>query len=265
MTAALLAPAISRPNRQLLWLALLLAALAVLVPAALRASELEKPQDIKYTRAPSAPRGQPGYTPEANWAYVDAKNNGCVSCHTASDHKTMHASPAVVLACTDCHGGNEKIVADKSWAKNSLDYAGALREAHVLPKFPVAWEWPKSANPKRSYALISRESPEFIRFINPSDYRIAREACGACHMEIIEASERSIMTTGAMLWGGAAYNNGIVPFKNYIFGESYNRAGEAAVLKSPSSQLGADGKPMFGTVTDAEKARGYSFRRRCSS
>jgi hypothetical protein len=256
MTASLLASAYSRRDRPLLWLALLCAAFALFVPAALRASEEEKPQAITYTRAPTAPRGQPGDTPDAQWAYVDAKNNGCVSCHTASDHKTMHASPAVVLACTDCHGGNEKVVADRSWAKKGLDYQGALREAHVLPKFPNAWGWPSSANPKRSYALISREAPEYIRFINPSDYRVAREACGACHMEIIEASERSIMTTGAMLWGGAAYNNGIVPFKNYMFGESYNRAGEPAVLKSPSSKIGADGKPMFGTVTDAEKARG---------
>ena len=159
MTATLLSSVPYRRNRLLLWLALLLAGLAVMIPAALWASELEKAQDVKYTRAPSAPRGQPGETPEANWAYVDAKNNGCVSCHTASDHKTMHASPAVILACTDCHGGNEKIVADKSWATNSVDYAGALREAHVLPKFPVAWEWPKSANPKRSYALISRKAP----------------------------------------------------------------------------------------------------------
>ncbi len=30
------------------------------------------------------------------------------------------------------------------------------------------------------------------------------------------------MTTSAMLWGGAAYNNGIVPAKRYIFGESYS-------------------------------------------
>ena len=29
------------------------------------------------------------------------------------------------------------------------------------------------------------------------------------------------MSTGAMLWGGAAYNNGILPFKRYVLGESY--------------------------------------------
>ena len=246
----------ARRNRLFARLALLFAALALFVPAALRASEEEKPQDLKYIRAPSAPRGQPGDTPEAQWAYVDAKNAGCVSCHTQSDHKTMHASPAVVLACADCHGGNDRIVADKSWAHDSLDYLGALREAHVLPKYPNAWHWPSSANPKRGYALLQKEAPEFVRFVNPSDYKVAREACGACHMEIIEAAERSIMATGAMLWGGGAYNNGIVPFKNYIFGQSFTRDGEPAVLKSASTRLSEDGKPMFGTVTAEEQARG---------
>ncbi|MEM9233835.1 MAG: hypothetical protein AAGA69_06300, partial [Pseudomonadota bacterium] len=58
----------------------------------------------------------------------------------------------------------------------------------------------------------------------------------------------SLMATGAMLWGGAAYNNGILPFKNYILGEAYTREGEAAILLGP-------GNPP-GTVTDAQAARG---------
>ena len=238
-------------------LAWLLAALAVLaVPSALWASGEEVPQKVKYVRAPAAPRGQPGDTAEEQWAFVDQKNAGCVSCHTASDHKTMHASPAVVLSCVDCHGGNNQVVADRSWNRGSMEYVGAMKDAHVLPRFPVAWGWPSSANPKRSYALLAKESPEFIRFVNPSDYRVARDSCGACHMNIIEASERSLMSTGAMLWGGAAYNNGIVPFKNYMFGESFTRQGEPALLKSASKEIGPDGKPMWGTVTPQEKARG---------
>jgi hypothetical protein len=238
-------------------LAWLLAALAVLaVPSALWASGEEVPQKVKYVRAPAAPRGQPGDTAEEQWAFVDQKNAGCVSCHTASDHKTMHASPAVVLSCVDCHGGNNQVVADRSWNRGSMEYVGAMKDAHVLPRFPVAWGWPSSANPKRSYALLAKESPEFIRFVNPSDYRVARDSCGACHMNIIEASERSLMSTGAMLWGGAAYNNGIVPFKNYMFGESFTRQGEPALLKSASKEIGPDGKPMWGTVTPHEKARG---------
>ncbi len=34
------------------------------------------------------------------------------------------------------------------------------------------------------------------------------------------------MATSAMLWGGAAYNNGILAYKRYILGESYTREGE---------------------------------------
>ncbi|HYN69152.1 MAG TPA: hypothetical protein VEX41_02960, partial [Candidatus Eisenbacteria bacterium] len=123
----------------------------------------------------------------------------------------------------------------------------AQNQAHVLPRFPGAWHFPSSANPVRSYTLLNREAPEFVRFTNPSDYRVARDACGACHIEIIEAAERSIMASGAMLMGGAAYNNGILPFKNYIVGEAYTREGEPALIRSP---LGPGG------LTVQQRARG---------
>ena len=127
-------------------------------------------------------------------------------------------------------------------------FAAARDLAHVLPKYPESWHWPSSANPQRSYALLNREAPEFVRFVNPSDYRVAREACGACHLATIEAGERSIMATGAMLWGGASYNNGILPFKNYVLGEAYTREGEPAKLETP-------GDPP-GTLSERQKARG---------
>ena len=103
----------------------------------------------------------------------------------------------------------------------------------MLPRFPEAWHYPSSANPERTYTLLNRESPEFVRFINPSDYRIAQEACGACHMEVIEASVRSLHSTGAMFWGGAAYNNGILDFKHYILGEAYDRNGKRDRAEGP--------------------------------
>ena len=43
------------------------------------------------------------------------------------------------------------------------------------------------------------------------------------------------MATGAMLWG-AAYNNGILPFKNYILGEAYTREGEGSAIAGPPLQ-----------------------------
>jgi hypothetical protein len=180
---------------------------------------------------------------------ADAKSAGCVSCHTASDELTMHATPAVRLGCTDCHGGNENVVlTEPDLDPDSAPYLALQNSAHVLPLYPESWHFPGSGNPRRSYTLLSRESPEFVRFVNPSDYRVVREACGACHIEVIEAAERSLMATGAMLWGGAAYNNGIVPFKVYAFGESYTRDGEPAQVVSP-------GDP-HGTVTAEQAARG---------
>ncbi len=189
------------------------------------ASEGEKPVARDYTRvhAGPAPKWQ---TKEL----AAAKSAGCISCHTASDETTMHAPKSVVLGCTDCHGGDAKIVVPAALAATDANYIKLRDDAHVLPMFPEAWHFPSSANPKRSYALLNRESPEFVRFVNPSDYRAARDACGACHLEIIERAERSLMATGAMLFGGAAYNNGILPYKNYVLGEAYYRPGQAGAM-----------------------------------
>ncbi|MGE5097773.1 MAG: hypothetical protein ACM3SO_21730 [Betaproteobacteria bacterium] len=161
-----------------------------------------------------------------------AKSAGCLGCHTATDRPTMHQNPGVVLGCTDCHGGDASI--DAHGAKRGTpEYTARLREAHVLPRDLAAWNWPSSATPPRTYTLLNRESPEFVRFMNPGDLRVAREACGACHLPIIQASERSLMATSAMLWGGAAYNNGILPFKRYILGEAYTREGLGATVVNP--------------------------------
>src|SRR5262245_29635873 len=189
-----------------------LLALAVLVPAL---------GDSGERRSPPAPERQ-------SIAEADAKSAGCLSCHTATDRHTMHQNPGVVLGCADCHGGDARVRIESSVRSEDPAYREALRQAHVPPRHSRAW--PTSANPERTYTLLNRESPEFVRFINPGDLRAAREACGACHLAIVQASERSLMATSAMLWGGAAYNNGILPFKRYILGESYTREGEGATV-----------------------------------
>ena len=145
----------------------------------------------------------------------------------------MHTSPAVVLGSVDCHGGNPAIRRPEGAEQGGSAYMVAQNQAHVLPRYPESWHYPSSANPARTYALLNREAPEFVRFTNPADYRVVRDSCGACHIEIIEAAERSLMSTGAMLWGGAAYNNGILPYKNYVIGEAYTRNGEGAHISSP--------------------------------
>ena len=163
---------------------------------------------------------------------AETKSIGCMSCHTATDRHTMHQNPAVVLGCTDCHGGDATIAA-RDTKREDPGYLGLMRKAHVLPRDERAWKWPSSATPERTYTLMNRESPEFVRFVNPGDLRAAREACGACHLTIIHATERSLMATSAMLWGGATYNNGILPYKRYIIGEAYTHEGKPASIVNP--------------------------------
>ncbi|RZS42868.1 hypothetical protein EV673_1213 [Limnobacter thiooxidans] len=202
----------------------------------------EKIPQKSYTMAPNAPERQ-----TAQQAF--AKTEGCMSCHTQTDEHTMHANPGVVLGCTDCHGGDATVKWNGPEQKQGTlaydhtraarekgfapEYRAALDKAHIAPQNEKFWNYPSSANPKRSYAKLNKEHPAYIRFINPGDLRVAREACGSCHLPIIQAQERSLMSTSAMLWGGASYNNGILPYKRYILGEAYTQDGQPGLLKNP--------------------------------
>jgi hypothetical protein len=197
--------------------------------------------------APAAPRYE--LAREA-----DLRSAGCRSCHTASDAPTMHTNPAVILGCADCHGGDAAVFRPSGTAAGlpvpspELDglsghlppvprnpdpaYLAAMNRAHVRPLHPDLWNWPVSAKPERTYSLLNHESPEFIRFLNPSDYRVDFLACGACHQAEVRTNQGSLMSTGAMLWGGAAYNNGILDMKHYVNGEAYTETGESARIES---------------------------------
>jgi hypothetical protein len=146
----------------------------------------------------------PSYTSQDE---ADQKSAGCLSCHKQTDNKTMHApKDEVILSCVDCHGGD-----------------GAAREkerAHVAPGNRDVWR--SSANPQRSYTAVLQEAPAFVRFVNPGDLRAAPDACGACHRQIVRNVSKGMMTHGAMLYGAALYNNGVLPLKNPILGESYD-------------------------------------------
>ncbi len=166
---------------------------------------------------------KPGGSPQK----MEETSRGCVDCHTKTDAPTMHTNPGVHIGCAECHGGNPEVRA-QGLTTGTPDYDSAKKSAHVLPKHPE--NWPSSANPKHSYSDLVKEPVEFVRFINPGDLRAAPSACGGCHSEIVDATKRSLMTTSAMLWGGAAYNNGILPFKRYMLGESYTTDGEPASI-----------------------------------
>jgi hypothetical protein len=137
------------------------------------------------------------------------KSTGCIHCH--QNTHDPHGKQTLHLGCCDCHGGNP----------------AELRKehAHIAPRFPEAW--PTSGNPVRSYALLNHEHPDFIRFVNPGDLRIAHMSCGlaGCHAQVVLENRLSMMTHGCMLWGAALYNNGAVPSKRALFGESYSTSG----------------------------------------
>jgi len=145
-----------------------------------------------------------------------AKSSGCIACHkTVGD---PHCKPTLRIGCTDCHGGNAQA------AQKSL--------AHVFPRNPKVW--PTSANPVRGYTILNNESPEFIRFVNPGDFRVAHISCGTsgCHPKEVQTNRKQIMSTGCMLWGAALYNNGSVPNKRARFGEAYGMNGAPLRLKT---------------------------------
>jgi hypothetical protein len=145
---------------------------------------------------------------------AELKSAGCVQCHSGVGD--MHSKPTVRLGCTDCHGGNAR--------------CATKDQAHVHPRFPSAW--PSSGNPVRTYTLLNHESPDFIRFVNPGDLRVAHISCGACHADEVLKVRKSMMTHGCMLWGSALYNNGSVPDKAARYGESYSMLGSPQRLQT---------------------------------
>jgi len=233
------------------FLLVVLALLAAGVTTHLLADDEEAAVERTYAKTPDAPRGQ-------SQEEADAKSAGCISCHTKSDAPSMHDNSAVLLGCADCHGGDASVKAPEGLAAADPQYATLRDRAHVLPRYPQDWNYPHSANPKESYTLLNKEAPEYVRFVNPSDYRVARQSCGACHLPEIQAAERSLMSTGAMFYEGASYNNGIVPMKGGYenvygldgvgIGEAYTPDGKPAKVLSPGSPP--------GTITEDQKKRG---------
>jgi len=192
------------------------------------------------TRTASTPQKPP--QPELmlqSQAEVDQKSAGCVSCHQGIE--PMHASPAVRLGCTDCHGGNSQAGVVAGSSQDAAAYDQVKKQAHVQPRHPEFWQKdgkPTSANPERTYPRLLKESAEFIRFINPGDLRIADQTCGSCHQTQVNATKKSPMTTSSIFWAAAGYANGILSTKHAIVGEAYMRDGEAAAIvpKTPPTE-----------------------------
>jgi hypothetical protein len=167
-------------------------------------------------------------------AEADRKSAGCITCHVATDEPTMHPTGTVRLGCTDCHGGRADVARPSSAPVSSPAYHRLKGEAHPSPRFAELWRVAAAANPQQAEDEWLREDPEYIRFVNPGDLRVADRSCGSsgCHMNEVRAVRTSMMTHGGMLYGAALYNNGAVPWKDTRFGQSYAADGTPQKLRT---------------------------------
>ena len=144
---------------------------------------------------------QPNGVPTARAQKAPPTSASCETCHAGIEE--MH--PGQTLTCTECHGG------DGSQTEKD--------RAHVLPRNRKVFK--NSANPPNAYGLINHESPESIRFMNPSDLRIADQTCGECHMKHVDAVRRSVMATNPVVFHAGLYNNGHEPSRIPTYGEAF--------------------------------------------
>src|ERR1700737_3100484 len=77
-------------------------------------------------------------------AEANRKSAGCLGCHERTDALTMHDNPAVKLGCTDCHGGDASVIPPRRLARLELEYSRLRDLAHVLPRYPEEWGYPRS-------------------------------------------------------------------------------------------------------------------------
>ena len=188
------------------------------------------------TTQPAPEQSEQNYPAETS-AVDEPTIEGCAKCHDNIEpmhrynnkgdvfDKLDEGKDAQGLTCTSCHGGNPAATTQK--------------DAHVQPKFPKEWGCKdgecSSRNPERTNTLLAKETREFVRFVNPGDFRVISQSCGQCHTDEGEKVSRSMMAHGSMLWGAALYNNGGFHIKDARFGESYNEDGKPqALLHDPA-------------------------------
>ncbi|HVF68598.1 MAG TPA: hypothetical protein VM914_13095, partial [Pyrinomonadaceae bacterium] len=163
-----------------------LCALGVIATGGVRSSA----RVVRQSPAQTTPSPQPSPAQAA-----PPKVEGCVTCHGQTEpmHRTRDGKlkddgkDGQNLTCTACHGGNPFARVEGAAGRGDAGFEKAMRAAHVAPRFPERWAGKdgkySSANPERTNALLAAESREFVRFINPGDFRAAELTCAStgCH------------------------------------------------------------------------------------
>jgi hypothetical protein len=156
---------------------------------------------------------------------VTLHRDNCNVCHqplddTGTPTGLEESHPWAKLSCVDCHGGNPRLCDGEIVAGDcSTGWVYDKTRAHVDPNGspPFIRNLPAST--------LDEVDPDYLRFINPGDYRVAQQTCGggalgaACHATVVETALRSTM----------AHTSGEVTVARY-------RAGKQA---SPHAQVGS--------------------------
>ena len=162
----------------------------------------------------------------------------CVNCHVG----ITPAHTKAALKCVDCHGGNDKV---ETGANPNIRDKNLMSQAHVRPKdsrffykngiddkfagAPGKGEtefdaFNNNLDPVDNNNLVGTHVDQeynrdlnYVRFINPSDYRVAMVSCGSespasdsnvsCHGTIVETARKSIMATNQGQFATATYAN----------------------------------------------------------
>ncbi len=131
----------------------------------------------------------------------DGGADGCLSCHGGIEQAHGPIPPD---ECVVCHGG---------------DPAAATKEAaHV----PVPDDWAAirgDALPPAAPGFIRDFAPDqldaldraYLRFVNPSDFRVVDETCGVCHPDKAATVPTSVMATNAGHYMPTLFLAGVQP------------------------------------------------------
>jgi hypothetical protein len=150
--------------------------------------------------------------------------DNCVVCHQPLDERGVatgleDAHPWSPVSCVNCHGGSPRVcdgaidgeVCSTGWIYDK-------ERAHVPPNGspPYIRNLPSDK--------LDAVDPDFLRFVNPGDYRVAEQTCGggalgsACHAETVQGALRSTMLHTAGEIAVARYRAEKQPHARGIYG-----------------------------------------------
>ncbi len=210
--------------------------------AAIRNPHAESPESLEpgsFHGKPASPTQDQSAAPSITSLREAALLGGtCINCHIG----ITPAHTKAALKCVDCHGGNDTV---DTGANPNIRDKSLMAQAHVRPKDPRFF-WKNGIDDTFAGApgkgttefdafnnnvdsidnnnlvgtYVDQEynrDLNYVRFINPSDYRVAQISCGSespagsstvsCHGNIVTTARKSIMATNQAQFATATYAN----------------------------------------------------------